>query len=165
MAERSVEQRLVALEARLRAAEDELEILRLLNSYGPLVDSGAGEEAAALWVDGGGYDFGDAHGGGRLSAPDELVSLYESEYHRGLVATGSAHLTGTPRVIVSGDTAAAVGYSFVIARSGDHWTVQRAAVNHWLLVRADTGWRIAERFNRLLDGSPGSHAVMRKVLD
>jgi hypothetical protein len=46
----SIEERLTALESRLRHAEDKLEILNLLNSYGPLVDSGSAHEAAARWV-------------------------------------------------------------------------------------------------------------------
>jgi hypothetical protein len=40
MPQLSTEERLAALETRLRVAEDKLEILDLLNSYGPLVDSG-----------------------------------------------------------------------------------------------------------------------------
>lgn len=49
----SLEARPEALERRVRAAEDQLEILRLLNSYGPLVDSGQSQPAAHLWVEGG----------------------------------------------------------------------------------------------------------------
>ena len=54
----TTEDRLAALEARLRAAEDHLEILNLLSSYGPLVDSATAREAGELWVEGGGYNFG-----------------------------------------------------------------------------------------------------------
>ncbi len=46
----NTEDRLAALEKRLLAAEDQLEIIRLLNSYGPQVDSGESEAAAHLWV-------------------------------------------------------------------------------------------------------------------
>ena len=42
--------------------------------------------------------------------------------------------------------------------------VWRAAINRWTLVRTPDGWRIAERFNRALDGSADSHDTMRKVL-
>lgn len=119
-----VESKLAELETRLRAAEDQLEILRLLNSYGPLVDSGLAGEAAELWATGGGYDFG---GGTRLEAPQDLVALYEADLHRGLVHTGVSHLRATP-------------------------------------VRTPAGWRIKERLNRVLDGSPESHEIMRGVL-
>lgn len=160
-----IDDRLLALEARLKVAEDHLAILNLLNSYGPLVDSGSSEPAADLWVEGGGYNFsGGLSGGTRLEAPAALVSMYETEGHKGLVSTGVSHFTGTPKISIDGDTAKAVGYSFVILREGERWFVWRAAINHWTLARTDAGWRIAERFNRGLDGSADSHETMRKVL-
>jgi len=161
----SIEQRLAAVETRLRAAEDKLEILDLLNSYGPLVDCGAGTEAAALWVEGGGYSFsGGVSGGTRLEAPEQLVAMYESKGHMALVDSGVSHFTGTPKITVDGDQARAVGYSFVILKEGERWFVWRAAINEWALIRTDGGWRIRDRTNRTLDGSPGSHELMRRVL-
>lgn len=161
----SLTARLDALEARLRAAEDQLAIQNLLNSYGPLVDSGEAAAASALWVDGGGYNFsGGIAGGTRLEAPDQLVAMYETEGHMGLVNTGCSHLTATPRITVTGDTAEAVGYSYVMLKEGERWYLWRAAVNHWQLVRTPDGWRISERFNRALDGSTDSHDTMRKVM-
>jgi hypothetical protein len=159
-----LEARLAALEARLRVAEDRLEIFDLLSSYGPLVDSGSSEDAAALWVAGGGYNFsGGVSGGTRLSAPDQLIAMYESEGHKGLVGTGVSHFTGPPKITVDGDSAQAVGYSFVILKEGERWFVWRAAINHWTLQRTADGWRIAERFNRTLDGSADSYETMRRV--
>lgn len=161
----SIEERLAAVEARLQAAEDRLAILDLLNSYGPLVDSGSAQEAAALWVEGGGYNFsGGMSGGTRLEAPAQLVAMYESEGHMGLVGNGVSHFTGTPRITLDGDRARAVGYSFVVLREGERWFLWRAAINEWRLVRTGQGWRIEERLNRTLDGSPASHEVMRRVL-
>src|SRR5579871_6059762 len=160
--ETSVEDRLAALEARLQAAEDHLAILNLLNTYGPLVDSATAEPAGALWVKGGGYNFGLNEGGTkRLEAPDEIAGMYSWPGHVDLVNTGCAHLTATPKITVDGDAAQAVGYSFVVLREEDRWFLWRAAVNHWTLRRTDAldngGWRIVERFNRTLDGSPESH--------
>jgi hypothetical protein len=159
-----LERRFAAIEARLRVVEDELEILRLLSSYGPLVDSGSAAAAADLWVAGGGYDFGDGTDSRRVVAPDGLVALYESQVHRDLVEAGASHLTATPRVAVRGDVAEAVGYSFVIARDAEGWQVRRAAINHWILRRSPAGWRVQQRVNRLLDGSPESQEVMRRAL-
>lgn len=165
----TTEERLAALEARLRAAEDHLEILNLLNSYGPLVDSATGKEAGELWVEGGGYNFG-LNGGGtkRLSAPDEIAGMYSWEGHLDLVNAGCSHLTATPKITIDGDDAQAVGYSFVVLRDkngpgDDRWYLWRAAVNHWTLRRTPQGWRIVERFNRTLNGSEESHEIMRKV--
>jgi hypothetical protein len=161
----SIEDRVAALEARLRAAEDKLEILNLLNSYGPLVDSGEAEAAARLWVAGGGYNFsGGMSGGSRLEAPDQLEAMYRSEGHMGLVNAGASHLTATPKITVDGDEATALAYSFVVLKEGERWILWRGAINHWKLVRTAEGWRIAERRNRTLDGSPHSHEVMRRVM-
>ncbi|TCM22086.1 SnoaL-like protein [Novosphingobium sp. PhB165] len=159
-----VEARLAALEERCRKAEDHLEILNLLNTYGPLVDSGTARPAGDLWVEGGGYNFTLPDGGTlRLSAPDEIADMYAWEGHLELVKTGCAHLTATPKISVHGDKAEAVGYSVVILREDDRWFLWRAAVNHWTLERGVQGWRIVERFNRALDGSAESHETMRKV--
>ncbi|WP_395337130.1 nuclear transport factor 2 family protein [Novosphingobium sp. BL-8H] len=159
-----VEARLAALEARCRKAEDHLEILNLLNTYGPLVDSAMAAPAADLWSAGGGYTFTLPDGGTkRLSAPDEIAGMYGWAGHLDLVNTGCAHLTATPKITIDGDGAQAVGYSVVILREDDRWFLWRAAVNHWTLGRTANGWRIVERLNHALDGSPESHEIMRKV--
>lgn len=161
----SVEERIAALETRLQKAEDHLEILNLLNTYGPLVDSATAQPAGKLWVEGGGYNFTKPDGGAqRLAAPDEIADMYAWPGHVDLVNTGCAHLTGTPKISVRGDAAQAVGYSFVVLREDDRWFLWRAAVNHWTLRRTSDGWRIVERFNRALNGSPESHETMRKVM-
>lgn len=161
----TIEERLEALEQRCRKAEDHLEILNLVNSYGPLVDSGWADEAPRLWADGGGYNYGLPAGGNARLEKDELHTMYESDGHMDLVNAGCAHLTATPRISINGDTARALGYSFVIVREGDRWIVWRGAINEWSLVRTPDGWRIRERFNRTLDGSKESHEVMRKVAE
>ena len=47
------EERLDRLEARVQALEDELAIIRLVASYGPLVDAGEADAVAALWAEDG----------------------------------------------------------------------------------------------------------------
>jgi hypothetical protein len=157
----SIEDRLTALEKRLQAAEDQLEIIRLLNTYGPLVDSGEGPTAAKLWIEGGAYDVVGLE---RFIAPHHLVSMYEGDTHQSLMKAGCAHLTATPRITLHGDTAEALAYSFVILRENQGWRVYRAAINYWTLVRTPAGWRIQERYNRPIDGSSGSYEVMRKAV-
>lgn len=156
-----VEQRLAALETRVQAAEDQLEIIRLLNSYGPAVDSGSSQPAASLWIDEGAYDVG---GGFRAVGHEDLLKIWENDGHMGLVNQGVSHLIATPRITVQGDTAEAVAYSYVVLRREEDWHVWRAAINHWTLVRTGDGWKIRERFNRLLNGAPESHEVMRRGL-
>lgn len=161
----TIEERLDALEKRCRAAEDHLAIQNLIFSYGPLVDSGSAQEAAALWIEGGGYNYsGGSANGTRKQAPEDLVAMYEGEGHMGLVTTGVSHLNAPAVIRVDGDAATAMCYSFVILREGERWFVWRAAINEFQCVRTAAGWRIAERLNRTLTGTEESHALMRKVI-
>lgn len=155
----NVEERLAALEKRMRAAEDELAITRLLLSYGPLVDSAQGKAASELWVEDGTHDVG----GRTKFTRKQLEEMYAGEGHQALIHTGSSHLTVSPRVTIDGDKAEATAYSFVMLKEGERWYVWRAAFNHWNLVRTAHGWRIATRFNRVLDGSEDSFDVMRRM--
>lgn len=161
----STENRLTALEQRLQAAEDHLEILNLICAYGPLADSCSVAEAMAQWVPGGGYNYGLPGGGTtRLEAPEPLGNVWRQEGHVELTKTGSAHMAAAPTISVNGDTADAVGYSLVIKREGERWFVWRAAINHWALMRTPEGWRVSEKFNRTLDGSDESREVMKRIL-
>jgi hypothetical protein len=157
----SVEERITALENRLRATEDQLEIMRLLLTYGPAVDSGESVKAAELWADDGIYDVGGLN---RNQGHGAIAALYDSRGHLDLINQGSGHLTMTPQITLDGDKASAVGYSIVVLRGDDGYAVWRASANHWSLVRTDSGWRIAERFNRVLDGTATSHDVLRKAV-
>lgn len=161
----TLEARLQELEARLLAAEDRLAILNLLSEYGPLADSGMADAAADLWCENGGYSFSDPSGTGdlRLSAPEPLASMLRTDAHIAMVQSGSGHLTAVPTITVSGDTAEAVGYTFVVRRNDLGWFVWRAAVNHWTFARTAAGWRVAEKINRALDGSPASREIMWRV--
>lgn len=155
----TVEARIAALEARLQAAEDQLAIIRLINSYGPAADSGSNEAAVSLWTEDGAYDVGDL---GRMKGHDELIKIYESSGHQQVIRHGSAHLTATPRIMLDGDYATAVAYAFLIARNqtGSGYDIARASACHWTLSRTSAGWRIVERRNRLLDGSAAARAVL-----
>ena len=162
----TIEERLAAVEARLRTAEDTLEIMRLVNSYGPLADSGSSHEAASLWVAEGVYDVG----GSDITAPhrtvgyEDLKAIYDAPGHQELIHAGSAHFIGPLSVRIAGDSAQAVAYSQVVRKEGERWIVWRAAINHFELVRTPAGWRIATRTNRVLNGSEASYDTMRKVL-
>jgi hypothetical protein len=161
----STEDRLSALEQRLQAAEDHLEILNLISAYGPLADSCSVDACIDQWVPGGGYNYGMPGGGTRrLEAPTELRHVWEQAGHVELTKTGSAHMAATPKITIHGDNADAVGYSLVIKREGDRWFVWRGAINHWTLVRTPKGWRVREKHNRTLDGSDESHEVMKRIL-
>jgi hypothetical protein len=72
--------------------------------------------------------------------------------------------TTSPQVVIDGDTATAVAHSLVVRRTGEGYEVWRASANHWALRRTAAGWRITERSNRTLDGSPESHQILARAV-
>ncbi|WP_030169841.1 nuclear transport factor 2 family protein [Spirillospora albida] len=140
--------RLAALESRVRALEDERAITRLILSYGPLVDSGRAAEVAALWSEDGVYDVDEIMMTGR----PEIEAMVRSTPHQRWIAGGCAHVVGPPHVTVTGDTATAVGYTMMIVNTPDGFTLRRATANHWTLARTESGWTATNRTNRVLDG-------------
>lgn len=142
-----VEHRLLAIEKRMRAAEDELAIIRLIASYGPLIDCGSMERGPALFASDGVYDLSY----GRTTGPDAFANLLRGPEHHALLAQGVAHVMGLPWVRVNGDDAIATNTTQLFLREPDGYSIFRVAQNVWKLKRQDDGqWLIAERFNRLI---------------
>ncbi|GAA3022933.1 nuclear transport factor 2 family protein [Gordonia defluvii] len=144
--------RLAALEARLRLLEDEREIVGLIASYGPLVDAGAADDVAGLWTDDGVYEV-DAY---LMNGAAAVAEMVRSGPHQHLIAGGCAHFQGPVHVRVDGDVAVAVGYSLLVAHRDNRHHLARATANHWALARTTDGWRVTRRTSRLLDGNPAA---------
>ena len=159
----STEDRLAALEKRVQAAEDELEIIRLISSYAPAVDSGSNHAAACLWVEAGVYDVG---GFSPAVGRESIAARIDLGQDLAARDRGYGHLLSIPHITLNGDTAEAVNYSFAFVRKDNEnkWEFERASANHWVLTRTNDGWRILERFNRLLDGSQISRDTLQKAL-
>jgi hypothetical protein len=157
----SFEDRLAALEKRLQAAEDQLAIIRLISSYAPAVDSGSNHAAASLWVEDGIYDVG---GYSRAVGREDIAARIDLNQDPTARDRGYGHLLTTPRITLNGDAAEAVNYSFAFVRKerDDRWVLERAAANHWLLMRTPDGWRVVERFNRLIDGAQIARDTLQK---
>ena len=146
------------LRRQVRELSDRWEILQLLASYGPAVDSGSAEAAAALWTEDGSYDTYPAPMAGRAA----IAAMVNGERHQSYVHRGCGHLIGIPHIQLDGDTAVVTGYSQLVLRDreADGFRVWRTAANRWELVRTPQGWRVTRRINRLLDGSPESHELL-----
>ena len=148
------------LGTRLRRLEDERDIARLIASYGLAVDAGDADTAARLWAPDGGYDVE----GWRMKSQADVHAMVSSPSHQKLVAEGCCHFLGPAVVTVSGDAAVAVCESLVLVRDGDGYRVWRSTANHFALQRIDGQWRITMRTSRVLDGSPGAHALLTSGL-
>jgi hypothetical protein len=154
------EDRISALERRLGIVEDELEIIRLVASYGPLVDTGDPHLAPALMAPDGVYDVSY----GRMVGRDAFSALLSSDEHRAAIRNGIAHVMGLPWVRVSGDRAVAINATQLYLKDGEGFTVFRVAQNVWNLTRTTEGWTIVERVNRLIGPGDEARALLEKAV-
>lgn len=142
------EDRVDALEQRVRRLEDVTEITRLVSGYGPAVDAGAAEEVAELWTEDGVYDVDELFMRDRAA----IRAMVDSPEHQGLIARGCTHFLGPVRVDVDGDQAVAVCHSVLVVHHEGRYHVLRSGANRWELRRTDAGWRAVHRTTRALDG-------------
>lgn len=155
----SVTERLDQLEQRIAALEDEAELTRLMTSYGPAVDTGEADEAAALFADDALYD---TDGAPLMHGADGVRAMVSGPNQQALIPD-CAHVMGPSVVRIDGDTAVGVGYSRVYLRDGDGFRVWRVSANRWEFERREGAWVITNRVNRNR-GSEDSSEVLRGAL-
>ena len=152
--------RLLALEARIRLLEDQFAIHRLVNSWGPAVDTGDSSTAAALFTDDGVLESDLS----RLVGPDPVAAMVESDGQQSLIRDGCAHVQAFPLVAIDGDSATATGYSRVYRyRNGAH-EIWRVSANRWEFRRTPNGWRITRHVNHVIDGGPEARDLLKQGL-
>jgi hypothetical protein len=125
-------------------------------SYGPLVDAGDADEAAALWATDGLYDVE----GWPMRSRADVAAMVRSDAHQGLIGRGSSHFLGPAAVTVDGDEAVAVYESALLVHHRDGYVVARAGANYFRLRRIDDRWQIVARTTRSLDGSAEARALL-----
>jgi ketosteroid isomerase-like protein len=152
------------LVARVRRLEDQLEIMQLVAQYGPAVDSGSGAATAALWTDDGAFD---AVPHMQMRGRDEIVAMVHGAGHQSLIQNGCGHVLTVPHVVVDGDHATGRSYALNIRldADADRFWVGRVSANTWRWVRTPDGWRIAERINANLDGTPEHREMLAPSSD
>ncbi len=151
--------RVAALEARVTRVEDELAILRLINSWGPAVDTGNGETAAALFTDDAVLQSDLSY----LVTPAAIRAMVYGEGHQSLIHAGSAHIPAFPIVNVEGDHADAVGYTRVYRHTPEGYEVWRVSANYWEFRRTTDGWRVTKRINHVIDGGSEANDILRRA--
>lgn len=148
-----------ALFLRVEAMEDKWQILQLLSTYGPAVDSGSADAASELWQEDGVYDVDS----GILDGRGDVKSMIEGELHQNFIMNGSAHMMSVPRIELCGDRAVATGHSQLvikIPRTEADFKVLRITANRWELVREGNHWRVSRRVGRLLDGRSDARELL-----
>jgi hypothetical protein len=151
-----------ALRERLDRVEAELEIARAMARYGPAVDSGSAEVAAALWTDDGTYDAGISV----MTGADAIERMVRTDPHQTYIAGGCAHLVGPPHVTIDGDRATAITHSQLLFWNAEtqSYRAWRVTANVWEWRREPGGWKVTSRINRPLDGSEAARALFRDAL-
>ncbi|BCI80664.1 nuclear transport factor 2 family protein [Mycobacterium sp. SMC-18] len=154
--------------SRLRQLEDQLEIAKIIATYGPSVDSGDADRAARLWAVGGTYDVE----GWQMTGRQGVHDMVSSPSHQDLVAQGCCHFLGPAVIALDGDAAVAVCESLVLLRQSgsdssgdDHYRVWRATANLFVLNRIAGKWQITARTSRLLDGDLFVRTLLGAGLD
>jgi ketosteroid isomerase-like protein len=147
------------LVVKTRALEDQLEIMQLVAQYGPAVDSGAGDAAAALWTEDGKFDAVPQR---RMRGRDEIAGMVHGEGHQSLIQNGCGHVLTVPHIAVDGDRATGRSYALNIRwdAAAERFWVARVSANTWRWVRTPQGWRIAERINASLDGTAAHREML-----
>ena len=158
MDDTNLSDRVAALEARMQHVEDQLEIHRLINGWGPAVDTGNGEAAAALFADDAILESDLSY----LTGPAAITAMVYAEGHQSLIRDGSAHIPAFPLVTIDGDTARATGYTRVYRYTGDGYEIWRCSANHWEFRRTNDGWRVTRRTNHVINrGSEAKDLLSR----
>jgi ketosteroid isomerase-like protein len=153
-----LEDRMAALEARVRMLEDQLAVQQLLNRWGPAVDTGDSTAAAALWTDDGVLESEISY----LDGPAGVAAMVESDGQQALIRQGCAHVQAFPLITVDGDRATATGYSRVYLHQDDgSYEVWRVSANRWEFARTTGGWRATRRTNHVIDGGTTARDLLR----
>jgi hypothetical protein len=149
-----------SIDRRVRAVEDELAIIRLVASYGPMVDTGLNSLAPALFATDGIYDVSV----GRLVGPEAIKEMLSGDDHRSVVQQGIAHVMGLPFVRLEGDSATAINTTHLYLREGNGYSIFRVAQNLWRLTRTADGWKVIERTNRLIGDDDEARTLLESAL-
>jgi hypothetical protein len=147
------------LAARVRRLEDQVEIMQLVAQYGPAVDSGSGPAAAALWTEDGAFDALPQR---RMRGRAEIEGMVLGAGHQSLIEGGCGHVLTVPHIEVDGDEASGRSYALNLRwdAEAERFWVARVSANTWRWVRTDGGWRISDRVNAVLDGTPEHRAML-----
>jgi len=147
------------LQARVQLLEDNLAITQLVAQYGPNVDSGSAEATAGLWTENGTFD---AVGAIEMRGREQIAGMVRTKGHQDLIVNGCGHVLTVPHVVVKGDEAEGRSYALNIRWDPEtqRFWVARLSANTWRWVRTPEGWRIAERVNANLDGTPEHRAML-----
>jgi len=143
-----------ALDARLRAVEDQLAIQRVITDYSANLDARNYDGYVGLFTEDGVWQNGDTRREGRAEIRAMLTGLF-GEPDPGFVNLSSFHQIGNFEIDVNGDTAKAKSrFVFVMRGEGGAPTPSLSGQYEDDLVRTAEGWKIARRLDHTIMPTP-----------
>ena len=108
------------------------------------------------------YGTFDAVGAITMRGHDEIAGMVNGAGHQGLITNGCGHVLTVPHVVIHGDEAEGRSYALNIRWDADQqrFWVARVSANTWKWRRTPDGWRVRERVNANLDGTPEHRAML-----
>ena len=161
MDDTQVDDRVAALEERVRLLEDKLAIQQLITAWGPAVDTGNSDAAASLFTDDCVLESDLSY----LVSPAAVAAMVLGEGHQALIRDGSAHIAATALVKVEGDDATAVGYTRVYHHTPDGYEVWRVSANNWELRRTPDGWKVVRRTAQIIDDTGKANELLSRAFE
>ncbi|SEO60357.1 nuclear transport factor 2 family protein [Trujillonella endophytica] len=154
-----LQQQVAALAARLRELEDRQQIAQIATRYGPAVDVGDAEAAAALWAPDGVYA---APPYAVWTGREQIAGMVDGG-HQDLIRAGAGHVLTPLHVELGGDEAWGWNHAMNVQwrEAEGHFVVFRLSANEWHFRRGPDGWRVASRVNRPLDGAAEARELFR----
>ena len=156
-------------EDRLNRVEAELAIRNVIALYGLAADCGDVDTALSCHTADAVYVVSDPNAGRgagsgdlKLIGHDAIANMLTSDMHQSLLPN-CAHTVGPLVVTVTGESAAALGYSRVYNKTGDIPILMRLAFNQWMMQKVDGNWQIARRESRVI-GEAAAQKMLKEAL-
>ena len=148
------------LEERLALVEDYIEIMQLINSYGPAADATHWELLKEIWAEDSVYEIG---GLGVYEGHEGLKQAFYGEFHQGLMESGSGHVSSAPHLVIDGDRATGTHHGTLYKQIDGKVPVVRLIASRWEFERREGRWVVIRRTNEVLQENPRARELLARV--
>jgi ketosteroid isomerase-like protein len=146
------------LESRLRHLESYMAISQIIAGYGPAADSGDDELYLDVWAEDGEYETAFGVFRGRDGLRDALAT----DLHRGLIETGSGHISTLPYIVIDGDAASATTYHTLFKCIDGTFPCIRLSASRWEFACRHGQWELVKRTSELLQASEKARRLLAR---
>lgn len=148
------------LEERLALVEDYIEIMQLINSYGPAADATHWDLLREIWAEDSVYEIG---GLGVYEGHEGLKQAFYGEFHQGLMESGSGHVSSAPHLVIDGDRATGTHHGTLYKQIDGKFPVVRLIASRWEFERREGRWVVTRRTNEVLQENPRARELLARV--